>query len=138
MIDVLDIKSDNILINGKGEVKLADFGFAVRLQSSVGSFIFHDDYQNERRKSVVGTPFWMAPELIKGGGYTSKVDIWSLGITALEMANGEPPYFHLPPLKALMLIHTQPPPKVIEPSKWSDDFIDFLEKALRLDVLSLL
>lgn len=76
----------------------------------------------------------MAPELIKGGGYTSKVDIWSLGITALEMANGEPPYFHLPPLRALLLIHTEPPPKVTDPSKWSDVFIDFLEKALKADV----
>ena len=94
----VDIKSDNILLNGKGEVKLADFGFAVRLTSDVGvSFLFHS--QRERRKSVVGTPFWMAPELIQGVGYTSKVDIWSLGITALEMADGEPPHYHDAPLK---------------------------------------
>ena len=80
----VDIKSDNILLNGKGEVKLADFGFAVRLTSDVGvSFLFHS--QRERRKSVVGTPFWMAPELIQGVGYTSKVDIWSLGATFYAM-----------------------------------------------------
>ena len=93
-----DIKSDNVLMNTKGEIKLADFGFAVRLTPDVVvSFLFHS--QRERRKSVVGTPFWMAPELIQGVGYTSKVDIWSLGITALEMADGEPPHYHDAPLK---------------------------------------
>ena len=114
-----DIKSDNILINGKGEVKLADFGFAVRLTSD-----------RERRKSMVGTPFWMAPELIRGVGYDCKVDIWSLGITALEMADGEPPYYHDAPLKALLKIHTSPSPKPQHPEQWSAEFNDFLAKAL--------
>ncbi|KNB46496.1 P21-activated protein kinase [Blastocystis sp. subtype 4] len=114
-----DIKSDNILINGNGEVKLADFGFAVRVTS-----------QNEQRKSKVGTPFWMSPELIQGEGYTNKVDVWSLGITAIEMADGVPPHFHEPPLKALLLIHTGPSPTLSKPDNWSVMFNDFLSRAL--------
>lgn len=82
----------------------------------------------------MGTPFWMAPELIQGGGYNCKVDIWSLGITALEMADGEPPYFHDPPLKALLRIHTSPSPTVKDPSKWSEEFKDFLSRALDTNV----
>lgn len=119
----LDIKSDNILINGKGEVKLADFGFAVRVSS-----------QDGQRKSKVGTPFWMSPELIQGEGYTNKVDVWSLGITAIEMADGVPPHFHEPPLKALLLIHTGPSPTLSKPDNWSLMFNDFLSRALDVKV----
>ena len=76
----------------------------------------------------------MAPELIQGRGYTDKIDIWSLGITALEMANGEPPYYKKKPLKALLLISTSPSPTVENPDKWSDSFKDFLAHALDIDV----
>lgn len=83
---------------------------------------------------MIGTPFWMAPELIRGDGYTDKVDVWSLGITALEMANGEPPHYHKKPLKALLLITTSPSPTVANPEKWSESFQDFLAHALAVDV----
>ena len=83
---------------------------------------------------MVGTPFWMAPELIRGVGYDCKVDIWSLGITALEMADGEPPYYHDAPLKALLKIHTSPSPKPQHPEQWSAEFNGFLAKALDTEV----
>lgn len=110
-------------MNHKGEVKLADFGLTVRVASD-----------NAQRTSKVGTPFWMSPELIQGEGYTNKVDIWSLGITAIEMADGEPPHFREPPLKALLLIHTGSSPTLKYPDKWSEQFNHFLTLALDIDV----
>ena len=118
----IDIKSDNILLDSQGHVKLADFGFAVYLQ------------ENTQRKSVVGTPFWMAPELIHGKGYGMAVDVWSAGITALEMAEGEPPFYHDPPIKALLNIHTGPAPELKMPSQWSNKFRSFLRLVLEKDV----
>jgi serine/threonine protein kinase len=117
-----DIKSDNILVDFSGAVKIADFGFAVGLSAELA-----------KRKSVVGTPFWMAPELIRGQLYDGKVDVWSLGITALEMADGEPPYLQEPPLRALFMIATNPPPSLKDPKKWSPQFCDFLKQSLELE-----
>ncbi|KAG2378643.1 hypothetical protein C9374_008282 [Naegleria lovaniensis] len=117
-----DIKSDNVLVNSKGEVKLADFGFCVELTT-----------RKEKRKSTVGTPYWMAPEVIRAIEYGPNVDIWSLGIMALEMAEGEPPLIELPVLRALFIIATQPPPTLREPHRWSSNFSDFLSRCLVKD-----
>lgn len=103
-------------------LKLSDFGFACQLTS-----------EQATRKSVVGTPFWMAPELIRGWNYTSKVDIWSLGVLCLELAQSYPPYIELPPLKAIIQIVTQPPPTLRHPERWSADFADFLTHCFEKD-----
>lgn len=93
-----DIKSDNILLDTNGQVKLADFGYTVQLTearskrvTTIGTFF-------SCMHLISGTPYWEAPEVITGDPYDSKVDIWSLGIMAIEMAEGEPPYMDLPPL----------------------------------------
>lgn len=99
-----DLKSDNILVNKEGDIKIADFGFATQLTA-----------ERQHRKSVVGTPAWMAPELILKKDYDEKVDIWSVGIIALELADGEPPYLRIPPLKAMYMISTQPPARLEDP-----------------------
>jgi serine/threonine protein kinase len=117
-----DIKSDNILLHSDGRVKVADFGFAVSLCQ-----------EEKNRQSVVGTPYWMAPELIRGTGYDAKVDVWSTAITALEMADGEPPHLHQPPLRALLLITTKAPPTLLKPEQWSKEFNHFLKCSLVLE-----
>ncbi|EGG14776.1 p21-activated protein kinase [Cavenderia fasciculata] len=118
-----DIKSDNILLGSDGAVKIADFGYAAQLTQ-----------KQQKRNTVVGTPYWMAPELIRGHDYGIKVDIWSLGIMMMEMAEGEPPYMDFPPLRALFLITTKGIPPLKEQTKWSKDFIDFFSKCLDINV----
>jgi len=117
-----DIKSDNILLGNDGSVKLADFGYAAQLTQ-----------QKQKRNTIVGTPYWMAPELIRGQNYDQKVDLWSLGIMIMEMAEGEPPYMEFPPLRALFLITTKGIPDLKEPSKWSNEMKNFLSKCLEKD-----
>lgn len=83
-----------------------------------------------KRNTVIGTPFWMAPEVIQEIGYDCLADIWSLGITALEMAEGKPPYGDIHPMRAIFMIPTKPPPSFRDPDRWSPEFIDFVQKCL--------
>lgn len=116
-----DIKSDNILINTRGQVKVADFGYAAQLTQ-----------KQQKRNTVVGTPYWMAPELIRGSDYGLMVDIWSLGIMLMEMAEGEPPYMEYPPLRALFLITTKGIPD-LRGESWSPGIRSFLQDCLIKD-----
>ncbi|XP_028981323.1 mitogen-activated protein kinase kinase kinase kinase 5 isoform X5 [Esox lucius] len=119
-----DIKGANILLTDHGDVKLADFGVAAKITATIA-----------KRKSFIGTPYWMAPEVAaveKNGGYNQLCDIWAVGITAIELAELQPPMFDLHPMRALFLMSKSSfqPPKLKDKTKWSTAFQNFVKVTL--------
>ncbi|XP_036071464.1 STE20-like serine/threonine-protein kinase isoform X2 [Oryzias melastigma] len=123
-----DLKAGNILLSLDGDVKLADFGVSAKNTKTL-----------QRRVSFIGTPYWMAPEVVmcetsKDRPYDYKADIWSLGVTLIEMAQVEPPNHEMNPMRVLLKIAKSEPPTLMQPSRWSPEFSDFLRKALDKNV----
>ena len=117
-----DIKSDNVLLSLKGEIKLGDLGFAAQLES-----------RNQIRNTFAGTLLWMSPELLNQRPYTYKTDIWSLGIVAYELAEGEPPYYREGQQRIVVNILNQEAPRLRNEGKWTREFVQFLGKCLVKD-----
>eukprot|EP01127_Copromyxa_protea_P006241 TRINITY_DN1605_c1_g1_i2.p1 TRINITY_DN1605_c1_g1~~TRINITY_DN1605_c1_g1_i2.p1 ORF type:complete len:500 (-),score=153.05 TRINITY_DN1605_c1_g1_i2:694-2193(-) len=115
-----DVKAGNILVNSNGDAKVADFGVSEQLANTLDG-------------EIAGSPLWMAPEVIQAKNYDHRCDIWSLGITAIEFVDGEPPHADLSPWKAMNTITRSPPPTVDDPNTASDEFLDFLTKVLVKD-----
>ncbi|XP_002735309.1 serine/threonine-protein kinase 10-like [Saccoglossus kowalevskii] len=123
-----DLKAGNILLTMNGDIRLADFGVSARNTKT-----------NQKRDSFIGTPYWMAPEVVlcetlKDDPYDYKADIWSLGITCIEMAQMEPPYNDLHPMRVLIKIPKTSPPTLLAPSRWSKDFNNFIKMCLDKNV----
>jgi len=117
-----DIKAGNVLLTSQGEVKLADFGVSAELTNTIN-----------KRKTVVGSPFWMAPEVIRESHYDGRADVWSLGITVIEMAEGQPPHANLHPMRAIFIIPTMPSPTLADPDAWSPEMLDFIQCCCKKD-----
>jgi serine/threonine protein kinase len=122
-----DIKGQNVLLTDNADIKLVDFGVSAQLDRTIG-----------KRNTFIGTPYWMAPEVIAcdqdpSATYDYRSDQWSLGITSIEIAEGEPPLCSMHPMRALFLIPRNPPPRLKAPKKWSPKFLSFIDQCLTKD-----
>ena len=111
-----DVKCGNVLLTDDGHVKLADFGVSAELTNTIN-----------KRKTTVGSPYWMAPEVLGDTHYDGRADVWSLGITAIEIAEGAPPHASLNPMRAISLIPNKPAPTLADPDHWSPEMLDFVK-----------
>lgn len=117
-----DVKSGNILLTRDGRAKLADFGISAQLTDTI-----------MKRRTVIGSPYWMAPEVIQETSYDGKADMWSLGITLIELCEGSPPHFSIHPMRAIFIISSKPAPVLKDQERWSSDLHDFLSRCLVKD-----
>lgn len=125
VVTLKSVSSSEMINSFCTNVLVADFGFCAKLTES-----------KSKRATMVGTPYWMAPEVVKQKEYGPKVDIWSLGIMAIEMIESEPPYLNEEPLKALYLIATNGTPRLKKPEKLSKELKAFLSVCLCVDIRS--
>ncbi|KAL0107922.1 hypothetical protein PUN28_014885 [Cardiocondyla obscurior] len=120
-----DIRGNNIVLSKEGEVKLVDFGLSKAMKN-----------EREKRRTYIGSPSWMAPEMIGNkdsgpdNGYDSRVDVWAIGITAIELADGKAPFEDMHPTRALFQIVRNPPPTLYRPANWSKNLNDFISECL--------
>lgn len=115
-----DIRGNNILLTGNGEVKLCDFGLARDIRTTMG-----------KRHTCIGSPYWMAPEVVKGSStedsaYGSRADVWSMGITAIELGDGKAPFIEMHPTRVMFQIVRNPPPTLYRPANWTQNYNDFI------------
>lgn len=120
-----DLKAANVLLNEKGEIKLADFGISAK-----------NRHMNQKKTSFAGSPYWVSPEVIacengKVKSYNFKIDIWSLGITCIELADKQPPNYDLSHEKLFKKIQNEEAPILMNPSEWSKEFNDFIKCCLK-------
>lgn len=120
-----DIKGSNLLLNEEGIIQLCDFGTGTLIQNVQG--------KKDKNENKIGSAYWISPEVVINNTYTTEGDIWSLGITCIELVEGNPPFSNIKPLRAMLLTSTEPPKGLNQPNKYSKEFNNFVSKCLTFD-----